>query len=330
MSDPASEYLEIVAGYLDGSMSSDGFAAAIVNTVKTESRTQPSAVFEVVLELFGAAEGFGRPGPADDPWVTTEEELLAAARSAADRLRSLTAPDAPGEVDDERRGFVEIANDVSVPKAERDLARRAYVATLPLVRISTCPFTGEPVMLHLDTGGLDGPFWEARHPARTRAHTLPRTVFSIAGALALQPPIEVFDFLAIPGPGVPYVVPRLLDSDGVVAVMRGVDIGHHRGVVICYFCPEGAVVDESLRLNEWGARSYWYGYTDGTSAVGESTVWDAYNEYDVIPWLESGKLRWIAPGDEHFDVVEGVACPYLDMGGPPEVQRVSEGIVKDV
>lgn len=42
------------------------------------------------------------------------------------------------------------------------------------------------------------------------------------------------------------------------------------------------------------------------------------------PWLDSGKLLWIAPGDDHLELRSGSAgCPYLNLTGERRMQYVS-------
>jgi len=53
-------------------------------------------------------------------------------------------------------------------------------------------------------------------------------------------------------------------------------------------------------------------------------VWD----FDLTPWIASGQLRWIAPGDPEGEVVgeaSGELCPYIDLSGDRFPQVVAWG-----
>lgn len=222
-----------------------------------------------------------------------------------------------------RDDFVEVAND---DKGTGALARQAYAALLPRLTLSRCPFTGAPIKVTFDPIDFDGPYWDALAPARGDRHALPRTVFSLSGAAQLRPPVPVAPFLAVPGPEVPFVVPELLNVEGVVAVISSVAVGRHIGFPIAYFAQAGP--PPRLRLNCWGARSFHYVYDGGRVISGESELYDVDYVYDLEPWLEKGKLRWIHPDDDELTVLKGVEnCPYLGLSGRRQVMRIANGEV---
>lgn len=315
MTDPVTEYGELIRSFVDGHVSARAFANEFMAALKRDERTEPEGVYGVLVELFGAADGLVDEND-DDPTSVSPEELLAAARLAYARLVDPSS----GQ---EHRDFGRLAVDPALSPEDRALAREAYMVMLPTVRVSTCPFTGVAVQIPLDTADLDGPFWDARDPARPPGR-LPETVFSVTGAMLLGRPLAVAPFLAIPGPGQVFIIERLLAEESVVAVVANVDVGPHRGLPITYFST--SPLDDSLRLNEWGARSYRYVYEDGREVAGESTFLEAYNSYDVREWVDRGKLRWILPGDATWTVQTGVdGCPFLDLDGPADMQRIVDG-----
>lgn len=200
----------------------------------------------------------------------------------------------------------------------------AYSAAVPRPRISRCPITGAVFARSLDTGGLDGLWWDYETPVRPN-DDLPPSLYAFTGAVNLDPVVEDTDFLVKPGPGKPFVVPAMLERSEVVAVVSQIAIGRHTGYPVCYFAdprPPGS------RFNDWGAGKYWFSDDDGTvwwdRVVEDSTPVD----YDLQSWIERGKLQWIAPGDASFTLMSVVRdCPYLGLPGPEGFQRLQHGWV---
>jgi hypothetical protein len=70
------------------------------------------------------------------------------------------------------------------------------------------------------------------------------------------------------------------------------------------------------RLNEWGSSEYWIANESGHLG------WDSVEEdpagydYDLEPWVRTGKVLWVAPGDERVMLRSDVRrCPYLGLPG---------------
>jgi len=200
--------------------------------------------------------------------------------------------------------------------------RSQYRQQTPIYPLARCPFTGLELQLSIDTFGLDGPWWDYDDPVRQRT-IYPETAFSLAGAVALAEPLEYTRHIVYPGPGVPYVLPRLLAQDDTAAVLSSVPIGGHRGFAITYF----GYPPESERpiVDEWGRQGW-------DILRGQSPGWDTYPlvleecDFDLVPWLESGKLLWIEPGDATLALRVGVdGCPYTGPAGTPSLQTLFEG-----
>jgi hypothetical protein len=200
-----------------------------------------------------------------------------------------------------------------------------YRQWLPEVPVSRCPDTGVIVRWPIDTVDLDGWFWEYDAPVR-RPPQWPRTWLAMAGALRIGGSVAPAPFLAKPGPEVPYVVPRLLEQPAVRAVIAELPIGPHTGLPITYFGPRPRGVS---RVNLWGTNTY--PVIDGGEWLGWDEVpeWSPDNDYDLRPWLDSGKLLWIAPGDQTMTLRQGVhGCPYVGHTGNHEYALVEDGDVR--
>jgi hypothetical protein len=200
-----------------------------------------------------------------------------------------------------------------------------YEAILPEVTVARCPFSGELVRWRIDTFGLDGWLWEYTCTTGPLPERLPRAWLAMTGAMRLPKRVERTPYVVNPGPGVPFVVPRLLDGTGVRAVIAEVPVGDHTGWAISYFGPRPPV----RLVNTWG-RSAYPVFRDGVRGG-----WDAdspsMSEYDfaLTKWLRSGALLWIAPGDESATLREGRrGCPFVALPGPRTVPLVLNGKVE--
>lgn len=202
-----------------------------------------------------------------------------------------------------------------------------YVASVPVLPISRCPFTGAEVTHSLDTAGLDGLWWNYEAPARP-SETLPRTYFALAGAVRLGEPLESFPFQCMPGPEVPYVVPRLLARPEVRAVVSSVQVGPHTAYPIFYFAdPFTGYIS---RVNTWGTAEFWFDGPDGRQ------VWDSVDDeradfdFDLERWIQAGKLLWIAPGDARLTLRSHTrACPYIGLRGRRHPLYLTMGTVSE-
>ncbi|MDT0270201.1 hypothetical protein RM844_28415 [Streptomyces sp. DSM 44915] len=204
-------------------------------------------------------------------------------------------------------------------------ARAAYRAWLPEVPVARCPASGRLVTWPLDQVDLDGPWWNVDAPVRRLPAEPPAAWLAMTGALRLdRSALAVAPFRARPGPGVPYVLPRLLGLPGVRAVLGQLAVGPHTAWVTSYF---GSVPPGTELADLWGQDSYpvWrHGRWQGWAAAGFRAE---DNDHDLLPWLRRGKLWWIAPGDRSWTPRQGLDCPFLGLPGTRENQVVRRGEV---
>lgn len=205
---------------------------------------------------------------------------------------------------------------------------RRFRELLPEVMVARCPHSGESVRWPIDTLGLDSWFWEYESTIRRTPSSRPPTWLAMTGAMRLADPVEHPPFTVVPGPEVPFVVPRILRSPGVQAVIAEVRVGAHTGWTISYFGPEP---DNVPLVNLWGTNKY------PVYRPGEQSGWASehpkVSEYDfkLTPWLRSGALLWIAPGDEAATLREGPAgCPFVDLPGRRKIAIVANGKIRHV
>jgi hypothetical protein len=201
--------------------------------------------------------------------------------------------------------------------------RLHYADGLPVADLSRCPFSGLRFGYPLDSFGLDGPWWDYGDPVRPD-YPLPASVYAITGAVALNGAPEPASFVASPGPVVPYVIPRLLDLDGSVAVLSSLPIGPHAAYAIIYYSHPAA--PGRPVVNEWASNRWYF------NSLVDEPGWDSQPllaeqlDFNLEPWLAGERLLWIAPGDPNLVPHKGVeGCPYLDLVGTTEPQWLYEG-----
>ncbi len=200
-----------------------------------------------------------------------------------------------------------------------------YSDGLPNLVLSRCPITLEELARPFDRIGLDGPFWDADAPLRGTPDPAP-TLVAFTGAMALAATIEPTSHLVSPGPGVPFVVPRLIGHPDIRATLSSVDVGEHLGFVICYYSEADGLT--LTRFNDWGTRRYWWRSPQGQ--LGWDRVYEDSEviDIDLAPWIESGDLSWIQPGERDLILHSTVDdCPYVGLEGSAEFQRVQDGRV---
>lgn len=220
-------------------------------------------------------------------------------------------------------------SDVDIARFERQSQRlsrwrKAYEDSLPKVIMARCPFTQDLFVHSYDPFGLDGLWWNYDAPARP-FEKLPPTYLALTGAVSLQAQVEKAPFLCKPGPAVPYLLPRLLQTSGVQAVVRELSVGPHRAFAVVYFARP--LPGDLSPPNEWGTNR---AYLDQGSSQG----WVSNPEdlevldFDLRPWLERGLLYWMVADSSDQTLRNSVAdCPYLDLPGERKLQRIENGRV---
>jgi hypothetical protein len=201
--------------------------------------------------------------------------------------------------------------------------RMQYIAGVPVIELSRCPFSNEVMRHSLDNYDLDGLWWNYEYPARPESPLL-KTYVALTGAVKLNSNIKKAPFVCKPGPEVPYVIPRLLKRPSVIAVISSVKIGDHQGYITTYF---GDPPPQKIpRVNTWGSNTYIFLDEQG------NRKWDSEPEnqfdfdFDLEPWISNKQVRWIAPGDNNLTLHDEVSgCPYLGLEGIKKSLVIYEG-----
>jgi hypothetical protein len=142
------------------------------------------------------------------------------------------------------------------------------------------------------------------------------------GAVNLEGSRSRPDFDVHPGPGVPFVVPRLLEMPGMIAVISEIEMADGaRAYPVAYFAPRRPPV-QTLAAS-WARTNFVYTTQLGAHAWRRADEpapgqpapdsWD----FALAPWLKQGKVRWCEPGSEGTTLSTAApeACPFLDLPG---------------
>jgi hypothetical protein len=200
-----------------------------------------------------------------------------------------------------------------------------YADRLPRVRMSACPFTSAVLKRSFDPWGVDGPWWHRDRLVVIEEPAPPDTFKVLLGALAFhgRAPVEA-RHPVIPGPEAPFVVPRLLHLPEMVAVVSRLALATgDTAYPIAYFSPETIA---PARLHQaWLREDHWFKLENGKTAwLIANDPWD----FELQPWIDAGKLRWIDPDDPDGKVVDGrdgKPCPYVNLPGDRCPQALSNG-----
>jgi hypothetical protein len=190
---------------------------------------------------------------------------------------------------------------------------RLYEELLPTQTLSRCPFSGEKVNMAIDTMGLDGYWWNYDDPVRPDKN-FPETVFAFTGAVGIKEKIPVTPFLCKPGPGIPFVVPRLLVEPNVKAVISSIEIDGMQAWPIFYFAQPTPY--DIVRINDWGQDYYVAEHENGEGYVMQTRDYYIDYDFDLEFYIRRGSLLWIKPNDPSFLLRSTVEdCPYLGLEG---------------
>jgi hypothetical protein len=218
------------------------------------------------------------------------------------------ALDHPGEIgiDDESEVFADSPayREARAAYAELVALEEQYFRELPRPVMAPCPFCSKPLHRSFDPFGLDGLWW--RSDAQPEEPQPCLHFCLLQGAVRLDGPAPPTDFAVHPGPDRPFVLPRLLQHPGMVAVIAQLPIEGGQVFSIAYFAPRRPPV-QGLAAG-WGRTNFVY-----TTQLGEHAWRGADGEvpdFDLGPWVAAGRVRWCRPGSDRTVLDEGT-CPYL-------------------
>lgn len=232
------------------------------------------------------------------------------------------------DADDRRFGDPEPSEDEDERLSEAYYASVAdYLDGLPRVVMSTCPFCGEPFLHSFDPWGLDGIWWGEDDVCQYSEPPPCEHFRVLLGAVRIEdsaiPPRTMMR--CIPGPEVPFVVPRLLSLPHMVAVVGKLDMERAGPAYpVVYFSRDP--IDAALLHHEWRRSVYWF-QKDGQD------VWQAVNDewdFDLDPYVARDALLWVLldpdePRPPLHRASLGESCPFVNLQGERLPQEVEDG-----
>lgn len=222
-------------------------------------------------------------------------------------------------------------------RATAEGALRAYFRALPLVPMSRCPICRTRFAHCFDLFGFSGFWWhEDLQPSKLRSQACAHFgVLQGAVRLARDANVRIrwvtgkekYIVEARIGPDAPFVIPRVLDQPGIVAVVSSIEMKDgHLAFPVVYFI-QGPLRGHLL-THAWRQVSYGWSEGGGHAWRVDTDPWD----FDLEPWIQRDKLLWIEPGDARWQLRTSRSrkrCPFLGLDGPRQEQFVTgKGVVR--
>ena len=188
-------------------------------------------------------------------------------------------------------------------KKEIELRGKLIHRRSPVVLVAICPFCDKKVYANLKSGvfSLDENFWLLDYDDAKNAYyeTICTHLFAIDGALHLQnnpPPVELKGFKSMRfkitmASEVPFSKPRILNKEGVIAVIHSISIAEkYIGYSVSYFSPNK--ISQNEFCIGW-ARQEYVDHLDGISNATFSGKRSDKHDYELLPWVKKEKLFWL-------------------------------------
>ncbi len=202
-----------------------------------------------------------------------------------------------------------------------------FAERVPRVLIGRCPICGHGLEFPIDLEGLDSPWWWDLFPQPFSAPHACEHFQLLLGAVDLRgrQPVEVDTWSAIVGPGAPFIIRRLLEMDGVKAVISRFTLGTGDIAYPISYFSEAPIPQTDLH-QEWRMQSWMIKNADG-APVGHEIANDPW-EFDLEEWFDKEKLYWTEPGDQEMTLKTGRPNPFEGASGTRQKQIVGSGKVK--
>ena len=197
---------------------------------------------------------------------------------------------------------------------------------MPRLALAPCPHCGKPLFRTFDPFGLDGLWWRSdAHPDEPPA--CPHFCL-LQGAVNLRASRPSPDFDVHPGPGAPYVIPRLLEQEGMLVVISQIAmLDGALAYPVVYFAarrpPAQTLAASWARTNfvystQLGVHG-WRRADDPAGAAGYD-AWD----FALEPWLARGKIRWCDPDGDGTALSGATTCPFVGLPGAQRAQVIAQ------
>lgn len=203
-----------------------------------------------------------------------------------------------------------------------------YAENVPKLRLAKCPFCDRPAQITMDSSRLDGPWWTHSYLFYPDDDVCEHFVL-LSGAMKLVDRLENFPKVADihPGPSSPFVIPRLLQAEGTIAVINQVPLAKvHTAFPILYFSE--TLSRKDVKHPSWGKEEY--PVYDDAGEYAFSWVATDHWSFNLTAWLKREKLWWVEPGDSSVNLSKGTPSPYDHFSQPGVNQRIRGGELQEI
>ncbi|MGD1936103.1 MAG: hypothetical protein ACFCA4_00905 [Cyanophyceae cyanobacterium] len=202
----------------------------------------------------------------------------------------------------------------------------------------------------MDIEGIDGLWWcyADKRPALDGSQ-LCSHFLTLLGAMKLHYPLHHSELQVEAGPEVPFVVPKLIESEFVQATVSSVPVGKNTAYPIFYYSEvkpdlrfiydrswEGTLCylhpldapnpEEGLKMPPMWGSEYYMRLDEKTKMLLAAEGIPYEGDFDLAPWIQTGKLWWISSEDESLELHNTVDdCPYLNLPGIRATQYIVDG-----
>lgn len=239
------------------------------------------------------------------------------------------------------KSFLSKEEQMNFWKKEIELRGKLVYSRCPVVLVAICPFCDKKIYANLKSGvfSLDENFWLLDYDDAKNAYheTICTHLFAIDGALHLQnnpPPAKLKGFKSMRckitmAAEVPFVKPRILNKDGVIAVIHSVSIaGKYIGYPVSYFTKEK--IPQSDFCIGW-ARQEYADHLDGISNATFSGKRTDIQDYDLNPWVKKERLFWLEENADTIHLIkEENRFPYSSIQGRKHPYIIENGVITDL
>jgi len=256
----------------------------------------------------------GQGGAASNPPLSAGErkQLIARVHEIQDRLRE-------GNLQKPRLPYAAVQQ---LKNAINELLK-TYYNRLPVFVLGRCPYCQKPLQSAFDPWGIDGFWWQQKLTGLRPKPEGCEHFQVLTGALNLngKPPVGGREDAHV-GPAVPYVIPKVLSLPDMTAIVSALPMENgYVAYPIAYFASQPPPLP--ALANPWTLTSCTFTINGRASFAYMTDPWD----FDLLPWVNQGKLRWLEPGDKNHALSRRPPAefPYATLPGP----RLRQTIVKD-
>jgi hypothetical protein len=221
-------------------------------------------------------------------------------------------------------GRAQVFREISIHKNSLKIYKQDYYEVLPKTTFSICPFTKEVVYGPFDPVDFSGLWWMEFTRKPEDLTLVPNTFRVLRGAVNLHSlTCQGGRHDALVGPGIPYVISRILSLPTMIMVISRITMesGHHV-YPLTYFSTvapgPGQLTSNWLEKDQY--------YFEDESGISRWRIADDRWDFDLGPWIKQGKVRWILPEQSQLALESRNPkdCPYFNLQGVRFPQIINE------